>query len=455
MLYLCNRSALRDKVTNDVLVQYLSDTVTVGTYQWIQERLNSGEVIEQYDYVIADEVHYFTSDANFNEYTNRSYDYLKSLSDCVVIYMSATAKTFFGHLITSGVVPEKNVFRFPKKYDYVSEIVFYRMKQLPALLDMILQEDQDSKAIVFCNSTKRMQKMKELYGDQAFYCSRWASKQLKAICDNSRVHEGTFDGRVLFTTSALDNGVDITDRRVRCVFSELLDSDKLVQSLGRRRMQDEEDSVSFYIAQYSNEEINRHRNTAKGRITMAEQCLKDRKAFFEKYGNDTKLPRRDRTFDWIMESNDGSGRLEVNRMMVAKSRMDIIAFKRMMALGYRPYVLELLGIDEDDERVRVSNEKETEKDSLMEYLRSIEGKRIYTSSDEMKMLKRHFETVAKLKYDKAIGAYNGIIEDCYPDYPYRFRNQNDEGKYFQDNNRKLSDGSPNPNYHRRYWLFTE
>ena len=156
MLYLCNRAELKEQIIADAKKAHVDDVMYVTTYQAIQNRLRGGEIIPHYDYVIADECHYFTNDALFNEYTDKSYRYVMTQEQSVVIYISATAKVFFKWLRKRNLVAEDHYFLIPKSYDYVNKVYFYDKKLLIPKVDQILQTEKESKIIIFCNSTTRM-----------------------------------------------------------------------------------------------------------------------------------------------------------------------------------------------------------------------------------------------------------------------------------------------------------
>ena len=94
MLYLCNRAELKEQIIADAKKAHVDDVMYVTTYQAIQNRLRGGEIIPHYDYVIADECHYFTNDALFNEYTDKSYRYVMTQEQSVVIY-KCNSQSFF------------------------------------------------------------------------------------------------------------------------------------------------------------------------------------------------------------------------------------------------------------------------------------------------------------------------------------------------------------------------
>lgn len=94
VLYLCNRRKLRKEMFEDIKKFKVRDAVRVETYQALQKKIQNNEPIPDYDYIVADECHYFTTDAKFNDYTDVSYKYLMSQKNTVVLWVSATAKIF-------------------------------------------------------------------------------------------------------------------------------------------------------------------------------------------------------------------------------------------------------------------------------------------------------------------------------------------------------------------------
>mgnify|MGYP004500921263 FL=1 len=252
ILYLCNRSKLRNQTYRQVKDEKLQATIYVTTYQAFQKKIQQGDKIPHYDYIIADECHYFTTDAGFNDYTDVAYNYVMKQKESVVVFVSATAKSFFKYLRDTSKVKKKNSYRLDKNYSYVSKLFYYQSEELPGIIDDILNNETDSKIIVFCNSGDRILEMSKIYGDKAdYYCSRnTKKKRLRDLCgwkedSNGKVIEEpaciktyaddliTFDKRILFTTSVLDNGVDLKDRKIKHIFTEIVDVDTMIQSLGR------------------------------------------------------------------------------------------------------------------------------------------------------------------------------------------------------------------------------
>lgn len=147
ILYLCNRSELKYQICCKVKQLRLQNTIWVMTYQDLQNKLKSHKTIPYYEYIIADECHYFTNDALFNEYTDLSYKYLEEQKACVVIYISATAKVFFNWIKRQKQITDDHYFLIAKDYSYVHSVCFYEKKQLIPKIDEILETEGNSKIL--------------------------------------------------------------------------------------------------------------------------------------------------------------------------------------------------------------------------------------------------------------------------------------------------------------------
>ena len=462
VLYLCNREKLQEQV-EDEISQLGYENITVTTYQSIQEKMKRGIEIGRYDYILADECHYFITDALFNDFTDLAYNYIKNSKDSVVIFMSATAKVFFNHLISAKRVRKENVFTIHKNYDYVDRLCVYKKDQLGAMIDKIIAEEENSKIIVFCNAEKRMLEMYEKYGTFAdYYCSRHSrSSKLKEICSTDCLETDTADGtttfhkRILFTTSALDNGINLKDWRIKHIFSELFDIDTMVQAFGRKRPLNEEDTCSFYVKDYSPQAIQGMLNTNRSQLEPVRLYLKDYPKFCKKYGEgkDRKSLKFNDIFYMYFDYNNGKKKEKIrcNMMKYHKRLMDNEMLDKMKDKGYMVVALSAFGKELSD-RAEIIDIKVPVVDEFMEYLKSIENKHLYATDREE--LKKKFESIGvKLRYT-GINTFNGALDDCYKkDYTKRFINKDKvTRKNLVDRRRTLDNGNINPNRDKSYWL---
>ena len=469
ILYLCNRRKLREQVYGDVGNAKLQGTICVTSYQALQKKIQNQDCIDYFDYIVADECHYFTTDATFNNYTDISYNYVMNQKKSVVLFVSATAKTFFKYLQDTKKVESKNSYRLDKDYSYVKKLFYYQADELKSIIDDILENESDSKMIVFCNSGARIIEMSKIYGEKAdYYCSKTSRNyRLKKLCgwidedgkpkmntcikQYSKNHI-TFDRRILFATSVLDNGVDLKDMKIKHIFTEIVDVDTMIQSLGRKRSLDKSDTCTFYIREYQKKGIQGFINRISSQLEPVELYKNNYEEFYKTYGggkNRNKLKHNDVFYNFFPQKNT-QGEIRLNDCNYRKYQQDFKMFTSMKELGYKTYlglILEKSLIDNSEDMVcDVEN-----LDMFLEFLKSIEGKRLY--SDDQNFIKEEFETIGlKLRY-KGINTFNGALEDTYKEsYFCRFYNADAEGKKYIDKRRTLPDGTINKNRDKHYWI---
>ena len=461
ILYLCNRSKLRDQTYGDIKKLKLQDTVIVMTYQSLQNRIKHKDTFPHYDYIIADECHYFTNDALFNEYTDLSYKYLKHQSKNVVIYISATAKVFFHWMKQKEIVTQEHYFSIPKDYSYVDKVYFYDKKYLIPQIDKILEEEKDSKIIVFCNSITRMLELYKKYENQADYAASQNAVKVKDICNEKCVYEHkdgtvTFDKRILVTTKVLDNGINIKDKKVKHIFSEILDADSAIQALGRKRRTSEDDTCTFYLKNYSGQAIQGLINTNEYQLEPVMTYRIKYDEFLNKYGQNRKRIRNNKIFYTKFSNDKDKNNIAFNEMRLNKYLMNNMILGDMKEGSYKSVMIGLIGYSLPDkvEELEINIE---EKDGFLEYLKSIEGKWLYSA--ERKEVVKRFEDIGVKLRRQGINTLNGALQDFYENrYKCRFRNkQIDENgkltkKSLVDYRRTLEDGSINPMRNKAYWI---
>lgn len=461
ILYLCNRSKLKEQTYEDVKKLKLHSTVYVTTYQSLQNRIKHKEKLPHYDYIIADECHYFTNDALFNEYTDLAYRYLKKQQDNVVIYISATAKVYFHWMIQKKIVTPEHYFLISKDYSYVDKVYFYDKKYLIPQIDKILEEEQDSKIIIFCNSITRMTELYKKYGDFACYFASKSAKNVESIIDDKCIYENpdhtvTFDKRILITTKVLDNGVNIKDTKVKHMFSEILDADSAIQALGRKRKIAGDDTCTFYLKNYSGQAIQGLINTNEYQLNPVMVYRSNYDEFLNKYGQNRKRIRNNKIFYANFVNEKEKSNIAFNEMRLNKYLMDNTILNDMKENSYKIVMTGLLGCTVTDkiEDLEINIE---EKDEFLEYLNSIEGKWLY--SEERKEVVKRFEDIGVKLRRQGINTLNGALQDNYGSkYKCRFRNKeldekgNITKKSLVDYRRTLEDGSINPMRNKSYWI---
>lgn len=469
ILYLCNRRKLRQQVYDDVIRLGLRN-VYVTSYQALQKDIQSGKRIIKYDYIIADECHYFMTDATFNDYTDVSYKFVMEQKESVVLLISATAKIFFRYLLDTNRVKRKNTYCLDKNYSYVNKLYYYQSDELISIINDILENEPDSKIIVFCNVGERIIEMHKIYKDDAqYYCSKSTKdKKLKEICgwtDEDKQNDCikhysksliTFDKRILFTTSVLDNGIDLKDEHIKHIFTEIIDVDTMIQSLGRKRwLETKTDMCTFYVRVYQRKGIQGFINRTNNQLEPAQLYKEDYQKFYQQYGqgkNRSKIQNNKIFYSYFREKRTNA-QIKFNECKYRKYMQDYNMFTSMKEVGHMEYLNDILPQElvEKSELMVVNVEQI---DLFMEYLKSIEGKNLY--KEEQKYIKDEFETIGVTLRYTGINTFNGALDDVYKElYLCRFFNKDINGKPLVDKRRKLADGTVNANRDKKYWILEE
>ena len=459
VLYLCNRTELCRQIYGE-LSEDLKSTVRVVTYQALAYQIIRDEPVPQYDYIVADECHYFTADANFNSYTEDAYRFVmaQDRQGSVVIYMSATASSFFRELLSENKVPQKNYFHIEKDYSYVDNLIFYKKNYLIPKIDAILDYEPDSKIIVFCNSIGRMKELYQKYGELAYYKASNSRLDVETICTNDCIYEHqdgriTFDKRLLVTTRVLDNGVNLIDPEIKHIFCEIADVDSTIQALGRKRSKNPSDTCNFYIKNYTGQALQGMCNGKNTQIRAARLFLEDRTSFWDEYASKRDELRKNEIFYLFKGLTGDRDAVEVNQMRLKKYETDVETYEQMRACGYQTFMKKHLGKQLSGKCKKAELYLE-EKDPFLEYLKSIEGKWLY-KEDRDEVLHMFKQIRVKLKKE-GIHTFNGVLEDRYGKrYPCRFRNREKgqtAGRGLVDKRRKLPDGTENCNRGKAYWI---
>lgn len=291
ILFLCNRTALRKEVMFEKQNKSLN-RLNVMTYQALQEKLRSKEKIEQYEYVVCDEWHYVLSDAIFNLYTDLTYEWITAQKNATKIFMSGTANDIFNKLKEDGIVKSDFEYVIPYDYSYAKAVFFKERSRVYDIINDILTKT-DEKIIYFCNSLKfGIEVYNQFREDAVFRCGESNSNSdVQQINDINCIKAYdtdliTFNKRILITTKALDNGINIIDRKVKHIISDVFDLESAQQCLGRKRIIDGTDTCTFYIRNYNKGAIGNFKGDFIRKLKPIELLIDDENEFENKYGRD-------------------------------------------------------------------------------------------------------------------------------------------------------------------------
>lgn len=275
-LYICNRTALKEQVQHNYNNVSGLDAIN---YQALENLINfdNSEYYSKYDCYILDECHYLLDDSTFNRYTDLVFWWIMQQHK-TRIFLSATGKDIFNYIKTTVSDLKKNssysdeVYELPEiiqnqlqqNYDYVNGLYWlYKKSDIIILLNAI-KNDKKGKVVYFADNLQKISsiikdKSLEISKDDCcFYYGNNSNttdfaKNYKKI--NNIIEFINSDKRFLFTTIALDNGIDIKDFNVKHIICNIFDSDSVVQCLGRKRVENKNDKCNFYVVIPSKEEL--------------------------------------------------------------------------------------------------------------------------------------------------------------------------------------------------------
>lgn len=289
ILILCNREALRNQIERDVnrlgrievtykdydpslgeivnkpaIDSKYEHTIRVETYRWLETFLQRNEdaaktYLRSFDYIVSDEYHYMVTDASFNDHVDASYEAIKELwTTKTCIFMSATARPFFDYWELRKMIPEGQHYRLPMDYRFVSSVKFFYRDDDE--LDIIRRVQPGEKILVFVNTIAKLRKLRDSLKadgieDVACLCSKYRQEAEEFDKLDDVLVGNVLQHQVTLTTTTLYNGVDMKDRALKYIVSELWNPLVNAQILGRKRPLAEGDTCAVYLLHYPKERL--------------------------------------------------------------------------------------------------------------------------------------------------------------------------------------------------------
>ncbi|MFR4581606.1 MAG: DEAD/DEAH box helicase [Clostridium cadaveris] len=336
MLLVANRINLKRQLKQDLCKKFnkplptdikdLDNLTTIGnvtvlSYQQISE-LKKAELykgvefnLDNYDYIICDECHFFFSDGAFNNKCPLAYDALIKTRhrEAVKIFISATMDEIEEAINKSyenindigfGVWENSKIHSYNTEtdYSYLNTKYFKNIKNIIQLI----KNDKDSKEkwLIFITNKdvgKYIKKELEEYCTCDMIIADTdirENENLKSIIENSK-----FNSKVLICTKAMENGINIQDDLLKNIVIMAFDKITFIQELGRIRIDIENaPKINLFIPTYSWKKFNNLvEHTYKDKFELIKKYNEDKIQFNCKYDYDyKKLPS-----DIFIESNQG------------------------------------------------------------------------------------------------------------------------------------------------------
>ena len=324
---------------------FYKSVLEVQTYQYIEARYrNAPASLEKYlarfRYIVADECHYFTDFSSYGINTYLSLEVLqKAEADHVVIYMSATGEETYKLLEETAKTPEDRIYKLPQDYQHIKLKYFYSRENLVMMLKSL---PENEKAVIFVSSGGDLLKMKEIFGDTAaYYCSENNPKYGKMFNKlTDCIKDRELQKRYLFTTKAFGIGTEIKDRTVKHLYIDQWKPTDIIQSAGRKRPLDVDDTCTVYFRDYDADwyygDLKKFKAIVTEELKPAVAYLAGAKAFevFRNSGTPDSINSKIRKCK-IMEFDDAKGEYRVNPLGVWQLKRELELLNEMLETSYK------------------------------------------------------------------------------------------------------------------------
>ena len=329
-------------MTNDA---FYENMLEVRTYQNIETKYRNDpaslkKYLTGFKYIVADECHYFTDFSSYGMNTYLSLEVLqKAEADHVVIYMSATGEETYKLLEETSKTPEDRIYKLPQDYQHIKQKYFYSRENLVMMLKCL---PEDEKAVIFVSSGEDLLKMKEIFGDTAaYYCSENNPKYGKMFNKLTEcVKDRELQKRYLFTTKAFGIGTEIKDRTVKHLYIDQWKPTDIIQSTGRKRPLDVDDTCTVYFRDYDADwyygDLKKFKAIVTEELKPAVAYLAGAEAFevFRNSGKPDSINNKIRKCK-IMEFDDAKGEYRVNPLGVRQLKRELELLNEMLETSYK------------------------------------------------------------------------------------------------------------------------
>ena len=331
-------------MTYDMLYESMLE---VQTYQHIETKYRNApaslkKYLARFKYIVADECHYFTDFSSHGINTYLSLEVLqKAEADHVVIYMSATGEETYKLLEETAKTPEDRIYKLPQDYQHIKQKYFYSRENLVMMLKSL---PEDEKAVIFVSSGEDLLKMKETFGDTAaYYCSDNNPKYGKKFNELTEcIKDRELQKRFLFTTKAFGIGTEIKDRTVKHLYIDQWKPTDIIQSAGRKRPLDADDTCTVYFRDYDADWYYGDLKKFKAIVTeelkpaVAYLAGAGAEAFevFRNSGTPDSINKKIRKCR-IMEFDDAKGEYRVNLLGVRQLKRELELLNEMLETSYK------------------------------------------------------------------------------------------------------------------------
>ena len=251
ILYVYNRKKLGREIKETLIEKYnininytneeLDDleeikNITILSYQKLEYKIKKCLVegkefdVDEYEYIICDESHYFLTDASFNSDTEYSYELLVTGWCSFVsnrIFITATMDEV-KDLFRRSCVYEPIEYTSGKDYSYLNVKYF---KKNDTITTLIKNDESEDKWLIFVKSKKDGYDMRDCLSSYGIPC-----EFINSDTKEEYISDNKFDFKVLLATKVIDNGINLKDEEIKHIVINSYDQVTMIQEIGRVRV---------------------------------------------------------------------------------------------------------------------------------------------------------------------------------------------------------------------------
>lgn len=346
ILFFLHRSNTLDQFKLEIEAEGKDDVIELITYQSFEKAIILEKQIDlwHYEYVICDEYHYFGNDSAFNRYTDISLnEIIDGAANRIILFMSATNDFIKDYLFTNKAIEPKE-YVVQSTYDYIRTLEFHNDEQ-HIVEGLKKLKEKGKKALIFIDSANQCYELYKQFEDVSmFICGKSHSKH-RYVDEEKRKRlliNGAFDDLFLFATQTLDAGLNISDEHLHHIIVDIADSDVLLQCVGRKRLQSDDDYIHLFVKNRSNGQLGKDKRQLTERMKHAkfleEKGEADYKRTFYREPDEHQLVYYEPLPNGLFE-------LKTNELLYDsfKYKYKRLSLIQEMAGGYRQYIVELFG----------------------------------------------------------------------------------------------------------------
>jgi hypothetical protein len=133
------------------------------------------------------------------------------------------------------------------------------------------------------------------------------------------INDAKFDTQYLFTTKILDNGVNIKDRQLKHIITDIFDFDTIQQCIGRKRIIDDNDKINVYVKRFKQNSIQSYINQWNKYLKYGNEFMTlSKEEYLSKYG---RFNTNGLVYNHLQ--SDGNIQLKLNDAYYYKLKSDI------------------------------------------------------------------------------------------------------------------------------------